>query len=83
LTKELTYLRNKAYVVRRDSQHVFDCYVLHYYLSWYCHLAMEKGVYMDELQPIQDYDVCRQALHLLVQINHQELETIKHENSKL
>jgi hypothetical protein len=58
---------------------VLDCYVLHYYLSWYCHLAMERGVYMDELQPIQDYNVWRQALHLLVQISHRKLECINHE----
>jgi hypothetical protein len=44
---------------------------------------MERGVYMDELQPIQDYNVWRQALHLLVQISHRKLECIKHENSKL
>ncbi len=62
---------------------MLDCYVLHYYLSWYCPLAMERGVHMNELQTIQDYDVCRQVLHTLVQISHRELETIKHENSKL
>jgi hypothetical protein len=44
---------------------------------------MERGVHMNELQTIQDYDVCRQVLHTLVQISHRELETIKHENSKL
>ncbi len=51
-----------------------DCYVWHYYLSWYCHLAMERGVYMDELQTLQDFVVFRQALCLLMQYSHGEFK---------
>jgi hypothetical protein len=66
---------------KRFQPHVLDCYVLHYYLSWYCHLAMERGVYMDELQTLQDFAVFRQALCLLMQYRRGEFILMQHDNS--
>jgi hypothetical protein len=74
-TTHFTSLRDKTYVAGKDSSPMcFDCYVLHYYLSWYCHLAMERDVYMNELQPLQGFAVFRQALCLLMQYSHEDFE---------
>ena len=68
LPKNLGIIRDMAYNVGKNGKTIAKCYLLHYYLSGYCHIAIERNMELiDLIEP--SHDVCIpscEAFHLLL-----------------
>ena len=68
LLENLGIIRDMAYDVGKNGKIVTECYLLHYYLSGYCHIAVQRNMELiDLIEP--GHEVCitnRKAFHLLL-----------------
>ena len=68
LLENLSIIRDMAYNVGKNGKTVAECYLLHYYLSGYCHIAVQRNMELiDLIEP--DHKVCIascEAFHLLL-----------------
>ena len=68
LPENLGIIRDMAYNVGKNGKTVAECYLLHYYLSGYCHIAVQRNMELiDLIEP--GHEVCissREAFHLLL-----------------
>ena len=57
-----------AYNVGKNGKTVAECYLLHYYLSGYCHIVVQRNMELiDLIEPGHEvYFASREAFHLLL-----------------
>ena len=68
LAEKLGIISDMADNVGKNGKTVAECYLLHEYLSGYCHIAIQRNMeFMDLIEP--GHEVCiarREAFHLLL-----------------
>ena len=68
LPENLGIIRDMAYNVGKNGKTVAECYLLYYYLSGYCHIAIQKNMELiDLIEPGNEVCIANcEAFHLLL-----------------
>ena len=67
---ELAYARRR---VRKDS---LQCFHLHFFLSYYCHLAHESHLFVNQINILEHSNESRDAYALLVELAYTSAEDL-------
>ena len=72
----LSALRELAYARGRAGKDNLQCFHLHFFLSYYCHLAHESHLFVNKVNILEHSSESRDAYAFLVELAHTSFEDL-------